>query len=102
MLAAACGSSSSSGSSSASSGKTYTVGILTDATGPGPSGNKTGVQGVQAGTVLAHRDGYTIKCWTVRGDGVSGAARGSDPWGTPRAPVPLVGTKPAPEPSGGY
>jgi ABC-type branched-subunit amino acid transport system substrate-binding protein len=60
-LVAACGSSSSSGSSSSNSGKTYTVGILTDLTGPAASGNKTSVQGVQAGAVLAHRDGYTIK-----------------------------------------
>jgi ABC-type branched-subunit amino acid transport system substrate-binding protein len=59
-LAAACSSSGSTGSSS-SSGKTFTIGILTDATGLGASGNKTSVQGVQAGTLLAHRDGYTIK-----------------------------------------
>jgi ABC-type branched-subunit amino acid transport system substrate-binding protein len=58
MVAAGCGSSSSSGSGSG--GHTYTVGILTDVTGPAASGNKTSVQGVQAGTVLAKRDGYTI------------------------------------------
>ena len=57
MVAAGCGSSSSSGSGSGG-GKTYTVGILTDVTGPAASGNKTSVQGVQAGTVLAKRDGY--------------------------------------------
>src|SRR5207245_7474288 len=61
LVAAACGSSSSSGSNSGNGGKTYTVGILTDVTGLASSGNKTSVQGVQAGTVLAHRDGYTIK-----------------------------------------
>ena len=61
LVAAACSSSSPSGSSSSSSGKTYTVGILTDVTGLASSGNKTSVQGVQAGTVLAKRDGYTIK-----------------------------------------
>ncbi len=68
VLAAACSSNSSSsttttGSGSGSSGgnKTFTVGILTDLTGPAASGNKTSPQGVQAGTVLARRDGYTIK-----------------------------------------
>jgi ABC-type branched-subunit amino acid transport system substrate-binding protein len=40
---------------------TYTIGILTDVTGLAASGNKTSVQGVKAGTVLASRDGYTIK-----------------------------------------
>jgi ABC-type branched-subunit amino acid transport system substrate-binding protein len=58
LMAAACSSSS---QSSNGSGKTYTVGILTDVTGLASSGNKTSVQGVQAGTVLAHRNGYTIK-----------------------------------------
>lgn len=66
LVAAACGSSSGSGSSgsgnsSGGSTKTYTVGILTDVTGPAASGNKTSVQGVEAGTYLAHRQGYTIK-----------------------------------------
>jgi ABC-type branched-subunit amino acid transport system substrate-binding protein len=61
LVAAACSSSGSSGSSSSGGGKTYTVGILTDVTGLASSGNKTTVQGVQAGTVLAHRNGYTIK-----------------------------------------
>jgi ABC-type branched-subunit amino acid transport system substrate-binding protein len=57
-LVAAC--SSSSKSSSSGGGKTYTVGILTDYTGPGSSSNKTSVQGVQAGGVLAKRNGYTV------------------------------------------
>jgi branched-chain amino acid transport system substrate-binding protein len=68
ILAAACSSNSSSptttGSGSAGSGggnKTYTLGVLTDLTGPAASGNKTSPQGVQAGAVLAKRDGYTIK-----------------------------------------
>jgi branched-chain amino acid transport system substrate-binding protein len=72
IVVAACSSSaksssvSSGGSSSTSSGgggagHTFTVGVLTDVTGLGASGNKTAVQGVQAGTVLASRDGYTIK-----------------------------------------
>ncbi len=35
--------------------------MLTDLTGEAASGNKTSPMGVQAGTVLAARDGYTIK-----------------------------------------
>jgi branched-chain amino acid transport system substrate-binding protein len=54
-------SSTSSGGGSGGAGHTFTVGVLTDVTGLGASGNKTAVQGVQAGTVLASRDGYTIK-----------------------------------------
>ncbi len=68
VLAAACSSNSSSsttttGSSSGNGGgnKTYTIGVLTDLTGPAASGNKTSPMGVQAGTILAKRDGYTIK-----------------------------------------
>jgi branched-chain amino acid transport system substrate-binding protein len=45
----------------AASGRTYTVGVLTDVTGVAASANKTFPQGVQAGTVLASKDGYTIK-----------------------------------------
>jgi ABC-type branched-subunit amino acid transport system substrate-binding protein len=60
MIAAGCGSSSKSPAGSASSGHTYTIGILTDLTGPAASGNKTIVQGIQAGQVLAKREGYTI------------------------------------------
>jgi ABC-type branched-subunit amino acid transport system substrate-binding protein len=59
LVAAGCSSSSTS-SGGASGGKTYTVGILTDLTGPAASGNQTSVQGVQAGGVLAKRNGYTI------------------------------------------
>ena len=90
VMAAACSSSKSSSSSSSSaatsaapattaaaaaassttaapgSNGTYTIGILTDATGPAASGNKTSVQGVQAGAVIAAQDGYIIK--TVVGD----------------------------------
>jgi len=65
MVAAACSSSKSSGTGSSTTtgtgNPTYTVGILTDLTGPAASGNKTSVQGVQAGVVLAAKDGYTIK-----------------------------------------
>ncbi len=65
LAAAGCSSSSTSGSSSGSGGKTYTVGILTDITGPAASGNKTSPQGVQAGAVYASKQGYTIKYVTA-------------------------------------
>ena len=58
MVAAGC---SSTTPSSSAGGKTYTVGVLADITGLGASANKTVVQGVKAGTVLAKQDGYTIK-----------------------------------------
>jgi ABC-type branched-subunit amino acid transport system substrate-binding protein len=67
ILAAACSSNSSSsttttGSGSGSGGtKTFTVGILTDLTGPAASGNETSPMGVQAGAVVAAKDGYQIK-----------------------------------------
>ena len=38
-----------------------TIGVLTDVTGPGSSGNATTVQGVEAGVQLAKRDGYDLK-----------------------------------------
>lgn len=40
---------------------TYTIGVLTDLTGLAASGNKTSVQGAQAGVVLASRNGFTLK-----------------------------------------
>ncbi len=76
LAVAACGSSSKAsstpsgaatsaggGSSSAPSGggKTVTVGVLADFTGPAASGNKTVTDGVKAGMVYAARNGYTIK-----------------------------------------
>lgn len=65
VVTAGCGSSSKStnGNGTGSNGgdKTFTVGVLTDVTGIAASGNKTTVQGVQAGQVLARRAGYTIK-----------------------------------------
>jgi branched-chain amino acid transport system substrate-binding protein len=57
-LAAGCSSSKSAGTGG---GKTITIGILTDYTGLGASGNKTSVEGVRAGDVIAARDGYKIK-----------------------------------------
>lgn len=61
-----CGSSKSnageaSGGSGESSKKPYTIGVLTDLTGPAASSSKTSVDGVKAGTVLASREGYAIK-----------------------------------------
>jgi ABC-type branched-subunit amino acid transport system substrate-binding protein len=45
--------------------KTITIGILTDLTGAAASGNKTYVNGIRAGAILAKRDGYTIKYVTA-------------------------------------
>ena len=59
MIAAACGSSSKSGASGGS-GKTYTVGLLADMTGLAASGNKTALQGVEAGIWRAKQQGYNI------------------------------------------
>lgn len=61
MAAAGCSSSSPHSEPSASSGHTITVGVLTDLTGPAASGNKTSVQGAQAGAVIAAQDGYTLR-----------------------------------------
>lgn len=58
-LAAACGSSSGGGSSA--SGKSYTIGLLTDETGLASSADKSSVQGVQAGIHLASGEGYNLK-----------------------------------------
>jgi branched-chain amino acid transport system substrate-binding protein len=67
---AGCSSSKSSASSSpsvsgyaagsGSGGKSITVGVLTDVTGLAASGNKTSIQGVQAGVAYAKDQGYTI------------------------------------------
>jgi branched-chain amino acid transport system substrate-binding protein len=59
VVAAACGGSSKSAGSS--EGPTYTIGVLTDVTGPGASVNRTTESGIKAGTIMAKRDGYTIK-----------------------------------------
>jgi ABC-type branched-subunit amino acid transport system substrate-binding protein len=67
-VAAGCSSStkSSSGTSSGGSGNgghTISVGILTDVTGAAASGNKSSVQGVDAGAVIAKQDGWTLKTY---------------------------------------
>jgi ABC-type branched-subunit amino acid transport system substrate-binding protein len=49
------------GSSAPAGGKTITVGILADFTGPAASGNKTVTDGVKAGAVYAARNGFTVK-----------------------------------------
>ena len=72
VVAAACGSSSSSGSGGGGNGKTYTVGLLTDLTGPAASASKTSPQGVQAGAVYTSGQGYTIK-YVVADTGTSPA-----------------------------
>jgi ABC-type branched-subunit amino acid transport system substrate-binding protein len=76
VLAAGCGSSKSggtnatgstsgstaaAGSSGSASGKTYTIGLLTDLTGLAASGNKTSQQGVEAGIAWAKTQGYNFK-----------------------------------------
>ncbi|ABW12632.1 ABC-type branched-chain amino acid transport systems periplasmic component-like protein [Parafrankia sp. EAN1pec] len=64
VAAAGCGGSSSDGSggdAGAQGGKTYTIGVLADITGPAASGNETSVEGVKAGTYYAEREGIKIK-----------------------------------------
>jgi ABC-type branched-subunit amino acid transport system substrate-binding protein len=80
MVAAGCGSTSKSGTSGGGTGQTYTIGVLTDLTGPAASGNKTIVQGIEAGVVLAKREGYNIKyvvadTTTSPGGALSGAQK---------------------------
>jgi ABC-type branched-subunit amino acid transport system substrate-binding protein len=71
FVAAACSSSSKSSTGTSttlrsssppgSASHTITVGLITDATSLGASGNKTSIQGLEAGAVMAARDGWTIK-----------------------------------------
>jgi ABC-type branched-subunit amino acid transport system substrate-binding protein len=68
LLAAACSSSSKSssakstaGSAGSGSGKTVTIGVLTDLTGAAASSDKSTIPGVQAGIAWAKDHGYTIK-----------------------------------------
>ena len=77
-LTAACSSSSKSsggsssptsggGSSSSGGGKTYTVGVLTDLTGPAATNAFTIPKGVQAGIGQAATEGYTSSTsWPTR------------------------------------
>jgi ABC-type branched-subunit amino acid transport system substrate-binding protein len=47
--------------SGAAGDPTYTIGLLTDVTGPGASGNKTSIMGTKAGIVWAKSQGYNFK-----------------------------------------
>lgn len=64
VIGAGCSSNSSPSSTAGTTGsggtKSITIGVLTDLTGEAASGNKTSVQGVRAGAVLAAKDGYKI------------------------------------------
>jgi ABC-type branched-subunit amino acid transport system substrate-binding protein len=53
------------GSPAAGSKGTYTIGLYTDQTGLAASGNKTSVQGVQAGIAWAATQGYNLKFVTA-------------------------------------
>jgi ABC-type branched-subunit amino acid transport system substrate-binding protein len=68
LIVTACSSSSKSGSgvTGSTAGQTYTIGILTDLSGPAASGSQTSVQGAEAGAVLAAKQGYHFKF--VKGD----------------------------------
>ncbi|MDA8047300.1 MAG: ABC transporter substrate-binding protein [Actinomycetota bacterium] len=55
------GSSSATTASSAGGGGTLTIGVLGDFTGAAASGNKTYINGIDAGLVLAKREGWNIK-----------------------------------------
>lgn len=55
------GASGSGGGGASSGGATFTIGVLTDLTGPASSGNKTSVQGVEAAISVANQEGYHFK-----------------------------------------
>jgi branched-chain amino acid transport system substrate-binding protein len=59
LMAAGCGSSSNPQSSGG--GRTYTIGLLTDLTGPAASGESSSVLGARAGILVARQQGYTFK-----------------------------------------
>jgi ABC-type branched-subunit amino acid transport system substrate-binding protein len=92
IVAAGCSSSSKSGTTSPTTGgssaptsgggsgggKTYTVGIITDLTGPAATNAFTIPKGVQAGIGQAAKEGYTIKYVTVdTGTSPTGALNGA-------------------------
>ncbi len=63
LLAAGCSSSAKPSSSSGShspSGPSYTVGVLTDLTGPGSVTGDTTIEGIKAGIGVAQQEGYNI------------------------------------------
>lgn len=59
LAAAGCSSSTKTGNGG---GQTFSVGLLSDITGPGASGSS--IQGVEAGIAYAKRQGYNIKMYT--------------------------------------
>ena len=65
VIAAGCSSTvkakGSASSGSSASEPTYTVGVLTDLTGPGSNTGDTTEEGIKAGVGVAHEDGYRIK-----------------------------------------
>lgn len=71
LISAGCSSSGSSTSTTSGSGSagakstTYTLGLLTDATGPGASEAATSVEGVKAAIGVAASEGYKIKYVTA-------------------------------------
>lgn len=81
VVAAGC-SSASSGSGPSASGKTYTIGLLTDVTGVASTNNGSSVEGVKAGVVYASQHGYKFN--TVVAD------TGSSPAGVTAAMQKLV------------
>jgi branched-chain amino acid transport system substrate-binding protein len=65
VTAAGCSSSKSGGGTAGGTvpgggGSSYTIGLITDLTGPAASGNKSSVQGVQAGIAWAKGQGYNF------------------------------------------
>jgi len=61
LVAAGCASSPPKASAPNNGGTTYTIGLLTDVSGAGASGNATSVQGVKAGIAWAATQGVHIK-----------------------------------------
>jgi branched-chain amino acid transport system substrate-binding protein len=61
IVATSCSSSKLSSSTSGGTGKTYTIGLLTDVTGPGSVTGASTPKGVAAGIGLASQEGYKIK-----------------------------------------
>jgi ABC-type branched-subunit amino acid transport system substrate-binding protein len=55
------GTSSSASAAGSGGSKTITIGVITDVTGLGAASNKSTLQGISAGVVLAAREGWTIK-----------------------------------------
>jgi ABC-type branched-subunit amino acid transport system substrate-binding protein len=66
-------SSSSAAAAGSGASQTITVGVITDYTGLGASGNKSSIMGVRAGAVLAARNGITVK-YIVGDDGTNPAS----------------------------